>query len=210
MTEFFYDSYKLLCKAILLGVILGAIYDIFKMIRIAKKSDNIPCGAFFKKIYPKKTIFGSDKHSEKEADKTADTIFTVFEDILYFIISALFEILFFLGENDGEIRIYCIVFIVIGFLVYEKTIGKIVAFFSSRIIFLVRCLLYWVIYIIIFPIRTLFELVKKAFMQIYLMTDRKIILSIKRRYSNDIEKELIRAAADGFGIFKEVTDEKKK
>lgn len=209
MTEFFYDSYKLILKAIFLGVILGAIYDVFKMIRIAKRSDLKPCGTFFERIYPKKTVFGGES-AEKNVNETADTVFTIIEDILYFIISALFEILFFLGENDGEIRIYCIIFIIIGFSIYEKTLGKIVALFSHRIIFFVRCLLYWSIYIIIFPIRMLFGSIRKAFMSMYLFMDAKIMMSMRKKYSNDIEKMLIGSAADGFGVFVGVTDEKKK
>lgn len=201
MTELFYDPAALIIKAALLGVVLGVIYDVFRFLRISASS-NVPSGAFFEKIRPKKPILTQRK--QKKTIKIGKKAIVFIEDILFFIISAVAEILFFLGLNDGEIRIYCLIFTLIGFILYLLSIGRIVIYFSSVIIFFVKCLLYWLFYIIIIPVKHFLKFVKKCSSVIFAHTVGKAIQIERRRRSKSLEKAILSDAASCFGIFEEV------
>ncbi len=202
MSEFFYDSYRLLIGAFLLGVALGVLYDVFRVLRISRLSQSTDESGFLKKIKPKKPLF-KEKKGAKKAVSAVNDLLVFIEDILFFIIAAAAEILFFLGENDGEIRIYCIIFTVFGFFLYIKTIGRIVIYFSSKIIFFVRCLLYWMFYIIIVPVRYILRVFCKLGNVVYAVTAGKIVSALKKKRSDALKNDFLKSALDGFGIFGE-------
>ncbi|MBR6049920.1 MAG: spore cortex biosynthesis protein YabQ [Clostridia bacterium] len=201
MTELFYDPAALIIKAALLGVVLGVIYDVFRILRISA-SGKAPSGAFFEKIKPKKPLFCRRK--PKKERKICGKTLVFIEDVLFFLISAAAEILFFLGLNDGEIRIYCLIFTLIGFVLYLVSIGRIVIYFSSIIIFFAKCLLYWSLYIIIIPVKHILMFIKKVFAAVFAATVGKAVQRGKRRRSKSLEKAILSDAASCFGIFEEV------
>lgn len=201
MTELFYDPAALIIKAALLGVVLGVIYDVFRILRISASS-KAPSGIFFEKIKPKKPLLCSRK--PKKAKKLGEKALVFIEDVLFFMIFAAAEILFFLGLNGGEIRIYCLIFTLIGFVLYLVSIGRIVIYFSSIIIFFSKCLLYWSFYIIIIPVKFFWMLIKKVSSAFFAATVGKAVQSGRRRRSKSLEKSILLDAASCFGIFKEV------
>ena len=201
MTDFFYDSAGLIIKAALLGVILGALYDVFRILRLSASS-TAPRGAFFEKIKPRGRLFRPRK--PRKVRKTFKNIAVFIEDIAFFILCAAAEILFFLKENNGEIRIYCLIFTLCGFVLYHVFPGKIVIYFSSAIIFSVKCLLYWTLYIIIVPVKHILNMTKKAARILFASTVGKAVMRAKRRRSSSLEKAIIADAAECFGLFEEV------
>jgi len=202
MNDFFYDSYVLILKALVLGVLMGIVYDCFRVMRISRASEITVSGGFFDAIKPKKPLLKS-KNGAKVAVKAANDALVFIEDLLFFIVVGASEILFFLGENDGEIRIYCIVFTIFGFFLYIKTLGRIVIYFSAKIIFFVRCLLYWLIYIIIVPVRYILAVFFKLWRAIYAVTIGKIVASLRKKRYEKLKNDFLNVAFSGFGIFGE-------
>lgn len=201
MTDLFYDSAALMIKAALLGVVLGAVYDVFRIIRLSFSSKT-PRGAFFERIKPKKPLFCFPKR--KKAGKSGKKAIVFIEDVLFFALCAVAEILFFIGLNSGEIRIYCLILSLAGFILYHLTLGKAVIYFSSTIIFFAKCLLYWIFYIIIIPVKYFIGLLKKAARAVYTLTVGKAADVVRRRRSRSLEKAFLSDAAACFGIFEEV------
>ncbi len=70
-----------------------------------------------------------------------DSDFAVFiEDIIFFIISAPTIFLFLLATTNGELRLYIIIGILIGFLSFKFTFYKIYVFLLSRLFSLIKFL----------------------------------------------------------------------
>lgn len=202
MTELFYDPLALTLKAALLGAVLGAVYDVFRIIRIAGAKTVAPKGVIFEKIKLPPAFFGVST-SEKPR-KYAKNVVIFIEDMAFFIICAAAQTLFFLGENNGEIRIYCLIFSLIGFLIYHLTLGRLVIYFSSAIIFFSKCLLYWMIYIIIIPIKFISHAVFRFLTAVFAATVGKIVMLIKKKRSKSLKKAILAEAAECFGIIREV------
>ena len=202
MTEFFYDSTQLIISSFLLGVIIGLFYDTLRIIRIAR-TPHIKTPQHFERIcnvapFPyKKKIF------EPNSSSKAIPILTFIEDILFFTVATISLILFFLSENEGEIRLYCLLFLIIGFMVYICSLGKITLSFSTTIIFLFRWLLYWVIYIIMLPVRAFLGCLLKLLHKIYGSTFKRLALSFSAKRSGMLKNNFVADAIHGFGIFKE-------
>ena len=162
----FYNSYKSFLGAVSLGVIFGILYDIFRILRISRMPHIAPAGKFYDRIaIPKKD--GKKHKNVKKILHISDSAITIIEDILFWLIITLSEILFIYHVNGGEIRIYFFVCNFIGAAIYFFTTGKLIMFFSVRIIFIFRCLLYWLIYIIIYPVRKILSLFKRILMFMY-------------------------------------------
>ena len=208
MTDFFYDNAKLLPMALALGFLLGVVYDIFRIIRISRSDPPVPSGGFYKKISQK----SKPKMRRMKIEKARKPLFcalTFFEDILFFLICALSEILFFLAFNDGAVRIYCLFFTAAGFFVYIITVGRAVMFFSSNIIFLFKCLIYWIFYIIMIPIRYISIAARKFFSLLFTVSIGRVLRAMRKKRSASLEKALYALADEGFGIFEETENVEK-
>jgi len=202
MTEFFYDSSQLIIRSFLLGVVIGLFYDALRIVRIARNPQIKTPHCFDRLCNASPFLYKSNKSRSSDSPKTIPVL-TFIEDILFFTVATISLILFFLSENDGEIRFYCIIFFVIGFTVYINSIGKITLSFSASIIFLSRWLLYWVIYIIMLPVRALFRYLMKLFCKINERTFKRIASSFSVKRSNALKNKFVADAIRGFGIFKE-------
>jgi hypothetical protein len=198
----FYGTYANFLNSALIGMVLGIIYDIFRILRIARQPYIMPEGKLYelikiptKKIKPRKNKF-------RKIFIFSDNLITFAEDIIFWIIASFSMVLFIYHANGGVIRIYFIIFYFIGAALYFFTIGKITIYFSVRIIFLVRCLLYWSFYIIIYPVRLLFRLMKNIVNFIFKITVIPTIKIIWYRkivsYSQKRSKRILIHSKKGF------------
>jgi len=206
MNAFFYDSYRLILIFLIPGVFLGIVYDIFRILRISRSADLSVSGALYDKIRPKKPLLEKFSHAFKaKSVKIADKIVVCVEDILFWLIAVMTEILFIFHTNGGEIRIYCLLSSVLGFFLYHQTLGKLVTLFAKQIIFLIRCLIYWILYVIIYPIKLIIRTLKKILSRFYQLTlGRIVILSRTKKqkaYSDKIKAAVLASAGCGFAIY---------
>ena len=129
----FYGTYSAFVNAALLGVFLGMVYDVFRILRISRMPYIVLAGKFYDIIkIPERKPWGVRFFT------VSDKLLTFAEDIVFWIIASAAEILFIYQVNGGAVRIYFIMCTFAGALLYFFTAGKITMFFSVRIIFLIR------------------------------------------------------------------------
>ena len=197
----FYGAYSAFAASFALGAFFGLIYDIFRIFRISRIPYLAPQGRFFEWI----KIPAKNPAKPRKATKVlcfSDSVLTFAEDILFWIIVSVSEVLFIYHINGGVIRFYFFIFTFIGASLYFSTIGKITVYFSVRIIFLIRCLLYWSFYIIIYPVRLIWVLLKKTWKFIVSVTVmpiyRAITLNMAKSYSRKRINRILEHSKKGF------------
>lgn len=195
---------SLIIWSAVIGIFLGAVYDIFRIRRIAfsqktrlktevvKKSNDVgkqKCRKTGVRVFFIKNI------------EVIDNILIFFEDIIFMIFSAIVISLLTYKLNCGKIRWFMFVAVAIGFAAYYCTIGKIVKKCAESIIRYIRLFIWWIIKITIMPIlkliSKLFEISKNKIRYkhsvIYTRSrERKIFTlvtdGIKDNEENDVEK----------------------
>ena len=108
------------------GVIIGVLFDIFRILRRTIKTSNI---------------------------------ITYMEDVLFWILTGLLILYNIWYFNNGEIRIYMFLGIIIGVLIYMSTLSNILIKIFSKI-------LQKIIKVIELPIKTIFVFFRKIFTRI--------------------------------------------
>lgn len=107
-----------------LGFLLGALYDVFRVIRLMMKP-------------------------------SAKWVFV--QDLLFFIISAVVTFLFALGINGGELRLYLFLGLIVGFVAYLCTLGRVVVRCARGVITGIVFVWHWFWYMVFWPFRMLFK-----------------------------------------------------
>ena len=132
----------LLLYSLLVGVFLGVLWDIFRILRIMA----------YGKALPPKNLFIPLPSSEKEVVKALSVAHTqkflsmagiliFISDILFSLSAAISLILLIFHINNGEVRAVALIGAAFGFTAYYFTVGKLTVFFSERIIRLIKKLL---------------------------------------------------------------------
>ncbi len=164
MTAFFYDSYRLILFFLIPGIVLGAVYDVFRIMRLARTD---PTGGIIPKLYRHFKIERKVRlQSERKKERISD-ILVFAEDILFCMIAALMEILLFYHLNGGVIRIYGLLLSALGFFLYRISIGVLVIGMAKRIISLVRRPLYMLSVLLLTPLVFVVRLGKKVYIHMY-------------------------------------------
>ncbi len=84
-------------------------------------------------------------------------IIVFFQDVLFFAIATLSLFSFYMQFTDGKFRIYVFLFVVLGFVLYFLTVGRLLFFAIKKIYFFITSIFKWIYKKIVFPIfRTLF------------------------------------------------------
>lgn len=207
MNTFFYDPYQLVLLFLLPGVFLGLIYDVFRILRISRTAHLSVSGKFYDKIRPRKPIFPVlSRISTTKSIAVAEGFLIFIEDISFWLIAAVTEILFIFHTNGGEIRIYCILFTVLGFFLYHFSLGKLVLLFAGQILFLCRCILYWTLFAIFTPLQFLGLKAVQCLKWLYRKTIGHLLAIMQearlRKESDEIKKQILWAAKSGFATYK--------
>ena len=160
MITFFYDSCEMFFKFFVPGIFSGMIYDIFRLNRIKRNFHSSSFTDIVKKRYfSEKTVSPVKKHN-------FDNILIFMEDVCFFLIAAIAEVLAIYYLNDGEIRIYCLLFSVIGFFCYQKTIGFVIIFFAKKLLCWFRKIICFFVFLILDPIVFITRKIGKIFSSI--------------------------------------------
>ena len=159
MISFFYDSCFMFIRFLIPGIFSGLIYDVFRLIRI-KRNCNFDSILKIIKIryFPEKT---KNKKNILVCRQSFHNLFIFIEDVCFFLIVFLIEALTIYHLNDGEIRIYCLIFSLIGFFCYQKTIGRLIIFISIKLLYLFRRIFCFFIFLILDPIVFIIKKIKK-------------------------------------------------
>lgn len=116
--------------------------------------------------------------------KTPDLI-TCIEDIVFWIISGIIILISIFIFNNGELRLYIFIGILIGIILYMIFISK---YFIKFNVYVINCLKYLInkiLQIILKPIVFIYKLIKKAIFKpisFIFINFRKIITKIKNKF----------------------------
>lgn len=175
---------EILLYSFLLGIFLGVVYDLF---RIRRQLFSI----------------GSAKKAANVQETTnriclIEDVIIFFEDVFYSIICSVVVCIFLFYVNHGRFRVIALVGAGLGFLVYYKTVGRLVLFCSEKIVRFIRFLIGKIIKLTVVPIfRLLKFLFKITLGRLYVYC-----------YSAVLKRVCLRRANKGFRILQ--TKGKKK
>ncbi len=136
------------------GVLLGIVYDVFRILRIAVEPSNRL--RLLNIITDKKTA-----DEKKPYGETVRTVIIAIEDIIYSIICAVVISVMIFHINSGHPRWFILLGTALGFFVYYFTVGKIVMLFSSYIILFVRTVFMFVMKLTLFPLLKLISFLSR-------------------------------------------------
>lgn len=175
------------------GVLLGAIYDIFRILRIAAEPS-----FKLKHIHVREEAAGSSKTAVRATHVDRIRFWIIFiEDIIFSLICAAVISITVFHLNTGHPRWFILLGAAGGFSLYYHTVGRLVMLLSSRIILLVRTIVLFVLKMTLFPLlRLLGMLVRVICRYVQKKTDRVRSEAVMRR--------MLARSEDGFGAFSAV------
>ena len=130
MADSYAQIYTFIFYSVLIGALLGAVYDVFRIIRIA--FDTAGRGI------------------------VTDIVYFIC-DVMFFIIAAIGSAIFIFHVNNGRIRGIALFGSLVGFLLYYNTAGRLVSAVSGLIIAALYRVLRFVRDIILFSLLRLFK-----------------------------------------------------
>ncbi len=126
------------------------------------------------------------------------TFLVFIEDLLFFLPISLIYIFFNYALSDGVVRYFSILGVVMGFLLYLATLGKIITFFSSCILNFLKKMLRGIFILLFRPIFIVFKNITNCLYGKY--KTYRILISSKRDAQNlkRAKKHLLKKAHKGF------------
>lgn len=153
----------LYCYAFLLGLFLGAVYDCFRITRI-----------FFGVHYSRSTAkrlrtctLPLLKPKKERPHKKGLGILMFFEDLLFSLLAGSSLVLLLYEQNNGKFRFLVVVFLLLGFVIYRETLGRMVMLFSEGIAFVCETALRYLFFFLGLPIRFVCGRLARFFAKLY-------------------------------------------
>ena len=114
----------------------------------------------------------------RKSFKTSDLI-TYVEDIIFGILTGIFLIFMLFIFNNGQLRFFIFLGIILGLTIYLLTISKYFIKINVKIIVTIKKAILKIIYIIFYPIRKLFDILRKYVLKVILKPFRILTINIK-------------------------------
>ena len=96
----------------------------------------------------------------RKSFKTTDII-TYIEDITFWILAGIITLYFIFYYNNGEIRFYIFLGIILGIIIYILTISKYIIKLSVTIIKFIKDIINKIIQVIFYPLKFILNILKK-------------------------------------------------
>lgn len=114
----------------------------------------------------------------RKSFKTSDFI-TYVEDIIFGILTGIFLIFMFFIFNNGQLRFYIFLAIILGLIIYMLTISKYFIKINVKIIVTIKQTIMKIISIILYPIKKLLDILKEYVLKALLKPFRILTINIK-------------------------------
>lgn len=162
---------RILLYSLCLGAVLGAFYDVFRILRLMFKA-------------------GSGKSSGFKSFKLASATVIFIEDIVYFFVCSCVFCIFIFYVNSGRFRSVALIGAIVGFFAYYYSVGRLVMLFSDLVIGFIKKLIKTVLY---YTVRPVFILLKKVLELTFLRWFRAFRTVVLLKY-------YLKCAERGFGV----------
>ena len=148
--------FALYAASFLLGIALGLLYDGLRITRIfLGESYSAEAALFWERELP---WIGKVR---KKRRKGALRALVFAEDFLFCLVAGVLQILLFYQLQNGNVRIPAILLALIGFFAYRATVGRPIMWCSERIAFCAACAVRYVLYVFLWPARTVRSLLRR-------------------------------------------------
>ena len=137
MADNYGQVYTFILYSLFIGVLLGVIYDVFRIVRMAFTVPGIVADIY---------------RPRKHRSRLAVNVIVFVCDILFFVVAAVISAIFIFHANNGRIRGIALFGSLVGFAVYYNTVGRLVTLISGGIISAVCHMFHFIVCSIILPI----------------------------------------------------------
>lgn len=165
--------------AIVVGFLLGALYDLLRVRHIA----SAPPHKFGKAPTP---VPLTPEALALPPRKWRAGVALFFEDVLFALTAAIVTLLFLFAANKGKPRLLVFVLLGLGFVLYRKTLGRLVTRFASAVVARVHAVLRFLWRRMLKP---LFVCMAYPFVRLFSWGRKKIETYRKKRYVKKQKKE---------------------
>lgn len=178
---------KLLAASLLLGIALGALYDLFRIRRLAFTR-----------------LAGMEHPAEwrKRLIAIADRLLLHTEDLLFGLTVGISTVLLYFALSMGQVRLMALLGEGIGFLLYRLTLGRLVMASADLILRLIASVIELIVrYLILPPLRLLRRLANALIGKIARRIGRwreKRMRAAAQRETERYKRQLLAMAAVGF------------
>ena len=129
--------------ALAVGAVWGVIYDLLRLPRVALgMTGEPPCGRRWSRLWRSTLLFC--------------------EDVLFGVIGGVLLILLLYYTNDGQLRGLAVLSMLVGFFVYEHTVGRLVRFLLDGLLTVLGRLIRWVMRCLGVPCRFFYRLYRRT------------------------------------------------
>lgn len=161
------EHITLLCYALLVGVMLGALYDAVRLVRtFLGLGINYRTSPFISSLTPPLIGRRPERTRRLMGKAAACAVIFVF-DILYMAAAAAVTVIFIYHASSGTPRGFALFGEAVGFIMYMKTVGKLTAAASSYIFFAAETVFRYILFFTLKPasfvLRRAWGLVKKIY-----------------------------------------------
>ena len=124
--------------------------------------------------------------------KTQDFI-TYVEDAIFWIITGIFLMFILLNFSNGEIRLYSIIGLALGFITYMLTISRLFIKINVKIVKFIKNVVSNIIRVIIYPFKLIIKILRKLFtpFTFFVINFKKIIVASNKKYKKIAHKRRI-------------------
>lgn len=109
-------------------------------------------------------------------------IITYIEDVLFWIIAGLFLIFVIFNFTNGEIRIYNIIGLILGSVIYIICISKLFIKINVKIVLLMKKIFINIFKILMIPLKFIFKILQKIFkpFTFFVINIKNVLLNFKK------------------------------
>ena len=172
---------RLWLYAFFLGAELGAVYDILSMLRVFFGASFSPLTENFLQAHSHPLLRVKKRGCRNPLFLK---IFLFWEDLLFCLFSVASIILLFYQFNNGKIRIPVLFCLLIGFLCYRMTLGRLLRPVFEIIALILKNILYYILYFVSLPFKKAIISIKKTVISIYQNHIRKRERKQRVRFTN--------------------------
>ena len=129
MGDNYRQVYTYIFYSVGIGVLIGVVYDVFRIIRIA---------------FTVPGIVGDEYRGVEHRSRYTVDLIVFLCDILFFVIDAVISAIFIFYANNGRIRGIALFGSLVGFAAYYNTVGRLVTLISASLIRLICRIIHFV------------------------------------------------------------------
>ena len=162
------EHFRVMLYSVIIGVLLGVIYDIVKISRVM-----LGISAYSetsKKLASISLPLIKNRSTLKKRSKSSmySIIMLFLGDIVFSLICAAIYSVFLFHAIRGLVRWYFLLASAIGFFLYYFTVSRIVLNLIEVLFFCVKTAIRYLIFVLVLPIKLLYKAIALAAKQIYL------------------------------------------